>query len=137
MAAGYARVGVTPGCHLNGRRQRHGRVRPQRNSAGAVAEEHLDVRHRRRCRHVNVHGAGSVHHRVRAVPGHRGNDRRQRARLHRRVPGQEAQAPVQLSARVAGRVRPVRGHTRHAYGPALPGPGQMAVRHVLVRLMGA
>lgn len=52
------------------------------------------------------------------------------------MPGPQAPAPLQLSARVAGRVRPVRGPARHAHGPALPGPGQMAVRHVHVRPMG-
>jgi len=50
--------------------------------------------------------------------------------------GPQAEAPVQLSTRIVGRVRPVRGHTCHADGPALPGPGQMAVRHVHVRPLG-
>jgi len=97
-----------------------------------VAEERDD----RRRAVINVHGAGSVHHRLRAVPGHRGDDRRQRARLHRRVSGPQASAPVQLSARVAGRFRPVRGAARHAHGPALPGPWKMAVWHVHVRPLG-
>lgn len=87
-------------------------------------------------RAVHVHGAGGVHHRLRAVPGHRGDHRRQRARVHRRVPGPQAPAPVQLPARVAGRVRPVRGHTGHAHGAALPGARKMAVRHVHVRPVG-
>jgi len=55
-----------------------------------VAKERND----RRRAVINVHGVGSVHHRLRAVPGHRGDDRRQRARLHRRVPGPQASAPL-------------------------------------------
>lgn len=98
--------------------------------------EERNVRRRRRAIDVHVHGPGSVHHRRRLVPGHRGDDRRQRARLHRRVSCAQAPAPVQLPPRVAGRIRPVRGHTRHANGPALPGPGQMAVRPVPLRPLG-
>lgn len=131
MAAGYARVGV-PGCHLNGRRQRHCCVRPQRNSGVIVAKKRDD-------RHIaiNLHCAGSVHHRLRAVPGHCGDHRRQRACLHRCVLGPQAQAPLQLFACVASRVRPVRSPTRHAHGPALPGSGEMAVRPIHVRSLGA
>jgi len=55
-----------------------------------VAKERND----RRRAVINVHGVGSVHHRLRAVPGHRSDDRRQRARLHRRVPGPQASAPL-------------------------------------------
>lgn len=96
-----------------------------------MVEKRNDRRHSR-AGNVDVHGTGSVYHRFRFVPGHRGDDRRQRTSLHRRVPCPQAQASVQLPSRVVGRVRPVRGHTRHAHGPALPGPGQMAVRHVSV-----
>lgn len=137
-AAGYGRWDGVLGCHLNGRRQRDGRVRPQRNGAGVVAEER-DVGRRRRLSRgqpIHVHGAGSVRHRFRAVPGHRGHDRGQRAGLHRRVPGPKAPAPVQLPARVVGRIRLVRGPARHAHGAALPDLGQMAVRHVRVRPLG-
>lgn len=97
-----------------------------------MAEERDD----RRRAVTNVHGTGSVHHWLRAVPGHRGHDRRQRARLHRRVSGPQAPAPVQLSARVAGRLRSLRGPASHAHGPALPGPRKMAFRHFHVRPLG-
>lgn len=135
MTADNARVRVTAGCHLNGRRQRHGcRARPsERDFSGLVAEE---LQRRRRRRSVVVHASGSVHHWFGAVLRHRCDHRRQRARLHRRVPGPQVAQAVQLSARVAGRVRPVRGHTGHADGASVPGAGQMAVRHVHVRPLG-
>lgn len=102
-AAGYGRWDGVLGCHLNGRRQRDGRIRPQRNGAGVVAEERNVSRRFSRNQPIRVHGAGSVRHRFRPVPGHRGHDCGQRVGLHRRVPGPKASAPVQLPARVAGR----------------------------------